>query len=628
MNIKTHASCTDMDQLSNIKKILSTVGTGDILIVVPPFVNARTPIMGPHILQAIAREQGYSTDILYVNLLLSSIIGNKLYESISYGQPFRMLGERLFARSAHGLPPLGISPDLCLNPGQAVFGDTGQSSIKDFEYKYLNLTDFNLDSFFKIEEICTSLIEKTAETITSLKYKIVGCSTNWEQNNCCIALLNMLKKAQPDLLTLIGGSNCEDKMAEGIASLSKSVDYIFSGESEQTFSDFLKRYSKGNLPSQRIITGEPVEEMDNIPLPDYEAYFEQIEAFFSDNHPPEEITIAYETSRGCWWGKCSFCGQNGRRMRFRQKAVEKVVEDLEEIRVSYPENRVLIIDKVMPPSYQEKLLPLLFEKEDASQFSCEHRPTIELQELIRLKRSNFNVIKFGIEALSTGLLKLMNKGVTAAQNILLLRNAGLLGMFVDWNMLWGFPGDRAFYYEETLKLLPLIHHLNPPAVFRHLCLDRFCKYFEKPEDYEIRNVRPWAVYKMIYPDWADLGNLAYRFIGDYPCGAHENLEIIDEIDKEIKIWKSSWKNSTLIMRAFGDYFTIYDSRKIVGKTKNHIMDAFQAREIMTYDTYNNTEYQNWAIEEKLGVVVDSLYVPLVLTSTELLSELEENTHNS
>ncbi len=74
-----------VEQLKKIKKnILSVIGRGDILFIVPPFVTAKTPIVAPHILQSIAQEQeqGYNSDILYVNLLLASIIGIDLYESI------------------------------------------------------------------------------------------------------------------------------------------------------------------------------------------------------------------------------------------------------------------------------------------------------------------------------------------------------------------------------------------------------------------------------------------------------------------------------------------------------------------------------------------------------------------
>jgi len=611
-----------MNKLADVKKnILSVHNEGDILFIVPPFVTSRTPIMGPHILQSIAREQGYKTDILHLNLLLASIIGIDLYESICYGQPFRMLGERLFARSAYGLPPLGKSPELCLDPAKSVFGNERKSPLEEFEYKYYKTIDFDLDTFFKIEAICKCFIERVTQTVSSFNYKIVGCSTNWEQNNCSIALIDGLKKIRSDIITLMGGSNCEGEMADGIASLSDSIDYIFSGESEFTFADFLKQYNAGDLPAGRIIEGHPVEDLDNIPLPDYESYFKQIDCFFT-NDPPKGIAIGYETSRGCWWGKCSFCGMNGKRECFRQKEVKKVINELEEVNARYPGYRIFVIDKVMPVSYQEELLPLLCEKREMSSITYEQRPDLELQDLMNLKKAKINVIKPGIEALSTGLLKLMNKGVTARQNILLLRYARSLGMLVSWNLLWGFPGDRAVFYRETLKILPLLHHLNPPVVFRHLSLDRFSPYFEKAQDFAVNRLRPWAVYKTVYPDWTDLDKQAYRFIGDYPSEAHEHPKLIHEIAIEVKRWEKSWKNTALIMTPFADYYIIRDNRGVSGKNKNHILDALQANDIMTYGDYHESENRKWAVEEKLGVVVDSCYVPLVTASPEMLMGFE------
>ncbi|HLP44615.1 MAG TPA: RiPP maturation radical SAM C-methyltransferase [Candidatus Kapabacteria bacterium] len=614
-----------MNGVTEIKQnILSVLKGGDILFIVPPFVTARTPIMGPHILQSIAREQGYKTDILHLNLLFASLIGIDSYESICYGQPFRILGERLFAGAAYGLPPLGKSPELCLDPAGSVFGNGRGYPIEEFEYKYYKTADFNLDTFLEMEAICKPFIEEVSQTIAALDYKIAGCSANWEQNNCSIALIDGLKKIQPGLITLMGGSNCEAEMAEGIASLSDAIDYIFSGESEATFADFLKQYKAGNLPGQRIIMGQPVQDLDKIPLPDYDSYFEQIACFFND-HPPKGIVISYETSRGCWHGKCFFCGMNGKRGRFRQKAAKKVASELGQINHRFPGKGILLIDKLMPPSYQEELLPLLVERGGAVPITCEHRPNPDIHQLINLKKAGIHAVKFGIETLSTGLLKQMNKGVTAAENILLLRNAAVSGIYVDWNLLWGFPGDKAGYYREVLGLLPLLRHLCPPAVFRHISIDRFSPYFEKARDFEINRLRPWTAYRAVYPDWADVDKLAYRFIGDYSCESLENTGLIKEIAAEVQNWKKEWKNAKLVLIPFPGSYMVYDSRDTgKGKPQNYLLDEIQAREIMTPDIYTESGSQKWAVAKKLGVVVDSRYVPLVTSPPQLLLDFEKS----
>jgi hypothetical protein len=74
-----------------------------------------------------------------------------------------------------------------------------------------------------------------------------------------------------------------------------------------------------------------------------------------------------------------------------------------------------------------------------------------------------------------------------------------------------------------------------------------------------------------------------------------------------------------------DAFAIYDNRDIHEKAKTHILDYHQATEIMTSCIYNGSENLKWAAAEKLGVVSDSWYVPLVTASPGLLLEFEKNT---
>ncbi|MCP4158283.1 MAG: hypothetical protein GY757_61860, partial [bacterium] len=173
-------NCTDM----NAKNLVSSVlGKGNILLIVPPFVTCRTPVMGPHILQAVANQHSFTVDILHLNILTASTIGINKYESICFGQPYRMLGERLFARSAYGLPPLGNQPELCWDPVKSVFGAKTTHSIDAFEYKYYASEDFDMDALLELESTCYLMLEEVAAAIASLEYKMVGCSSNLEQNN-------------------------------------------------------------------------------------------------------------------------------------------------------------------------------------------------------------------------------------------------------------------------------------------------------------------------------------------------------------------------------------------------------------------------------------------------------------
>lgn len=612
-----------MNQLKDVReRILSVLHGGEILFIVPPFTT-NTPAIGPHILQVIAQDQGYQADILYVTLLLSSIIGLDFSERLGTSQVLRywsMLTERLFARSAYGLPPLGSSPEWCIDEAMSISGNLHHHRKMDFDTQEL---DFN--SFWEFEKICTSFVLEVVRAIASLSYKIVGCTTRIGQTNCSVALINGIKRMRPDVTAIIGGANCQGSMAKGIVSLSQAIDYVFSGESEESFRDFLSNYGKHQLPLQRILVGNPLKEIETQPLVSYENYFEQLNIFLGPDAPTQRI-VWYETSRGCWWGqnkKCAFCGRDNKTISFRQKSPQKVLKDLAAMKTQYPYTAVAMTDNIMPRSYYKELLPILATSDQHPPVSMYYaRANMKLRELVHVKQAKVGRLIPGIEALSTGLLKLLNKGITAKDNLQLLRYGRAVGIDLHWFMLWGIPRDKLTYYEEILTILPLIRHLQPPAAFFCVHLERNSTYVEHPENYQIANLRPWEVYTMIYPEWADIANLASFFVGDYPCESLDHPEIIQKIADDVVQWRNVWERSALVMVPVAGHYMVYD-RRGAEQSHNYILEPSQAQGIMQCKTYTDSEYQQWAVEHKLGVVVDSWYVPLVTAAPELLGQFEE-----
>lgn len=600
------------------QKILSVLEGGEILIIVPPFVSIIETALGPHHLQALAEKNGYKVDILYLNMLLASILGVECYENIFSAPEFWMLGDRFFARSAYGLPPLGKHPEWCADESLAIGGSKGHPKM------FYNIEHhFDLDTYLQMEKVCHVFIDKAAAVIASIGYNIIGSTMMLGQINAGVALLTRVKQHCPDAITIAGGCSCTGEMAEGIASLSEDIDYIFSGESESTFLNFLKNYSTDKVPPHRIILGEPVYDLDSIPLPDYETFFKQYASFLGKaSHKKRKIW--YEISRGCWWAqksKCTFCSVT-HLPSYRRKSVNKVVHDLKRISELFPDRMLFISDNIMPRYYHKELLPIIGKnKKEFPPLAYQLKADFDLKDLVRLKAVNIDAVFPGIESFSNHLLKLMKKGITAAKNILFLRNAMSIGIYCDWLLLFGFPGDKISDYEEILRIIRLIRHFPPPRKIYALWLMRFSPYFENHQSYKITNVCPWAVYRTIYPARADIEKLAFFYIGDYPCESNKKPEIIREIFDEIACWKKTWEKAKLVMVPYHNNYLVYDTRN-PGKGKTHILDPYRAREIMNYGVYNESEYQKWAVEKKLGVVVGSQYVPLVTASPGLLLEFE------
>jgi len=612
-----------MKQFGNINHIIrSVIGAGEILLIVPPFASVYDSALGPHILQTLASQKGYKTDILYLNMLLARMIGLDHYEEIHDAPQFWMLGERFFSRSAHGLPPLGKDAASCADEAMAISGTRTHPEIP-----YETHHRFDLETYLRSEEMCKSFIDEVIPVLIGMNYKIIGCSNSMMgHTNCGTALINGIKKHAPGTVTIMGGGKCKEEMAEGMASLSPHIDYIFSGESENAFLDFLDSYSKGKLPSRRIITGKPLDSLDKLPLADYRIFFEQYDRFIGDRNK-DRIRIWHETSRGCWWAekaKCTFCSEHP--ISHRQKSVDKVVHEIKEIKSAIGDQLLYMADSIMPHSYHRELLPLLNKKDEYPPLTYQLRTTVEVNGLINLKNARILAVLPGIETFSTHLLKLMSKGVTGGQNLLFLRNATCAGITVSWFLLWGFPGETLEDYQDILRLLPLIRHLQPPLDFRPIRFARFSPYLYDREKFNLTDVKPWAVYDKVYPQWTRLDKLAPYYSCRYPFPLSQDPGIIRDIRRQVTIWENTWRKTELVMKPFMDAYVIYDNRDIHEKPKTHILDHWQAKEIMTGHANDGSDTLNWAIEEKLGVVIDSRYVPLVTAPPELLLTFEENEH--
>ena len=313
-------------------------------------------------------------------------------------------------------------------------------------------------------------------------------------------------------------------MAEGILAVAPFLDHVFSGESETTFPDFLSAMARKTPPPQRIMIGRPCRDLDVIPLLDYGDYFAQRAELLSaqDEAMLEATTLPYETSRGCWWGEkhhCTFCGLNGEGMAFRTRSVERALEDLRALTGKYQTPKVMMADNIMPHRYFSTLLPRLAAELPGLDIFYEQKANLSRERLVALKRAGVAVIQPGIEALSSDLLRLMNKGVSAAQNVDLLRDARGLNLTLVWTLLWGFPKDQRSHYEETLALLGSLTHLQPPGGFWPVMIDRFCPYFEDPAQFGVSNVRPLAGYLDILPVGAPTAKVAYHFEGDFDSGS-------------------------------------------------------------------------------------------------------------
>src|SRR5688572_9702062 len=112
--------------------------------------------------------------------------------------------------------------------------------------------------------------------------------------------------------------------------------------------------------------------------------------------------------------------------------------------------------------------------------------------------------------MSTHVLQAMRKGATMLHNVWCLKWCAYYDIRVDWNLIWGFPGETEADYEKEREVLTAISHFDPPLGSSRIWLERFSPYYSDPS-FPVRNIRPEASYRYVYPDGVDLGKIAYFF---------------------------------------------------------------------------------------------------------------------
>jgi len=625
----------------NVESWKTLLPGGDALIIVPPFGSAFHPSLGAHQLQACGRERGFRVSVLYANLFFAAELGPETYRRLCKTPTMAMIGERLFARAAHGLAPLGLKADRPfelrhLFGGPDIHETSSRLSEVPYEESGFNayaLPDLrvDMDELRQMEELAGLWADGVAELVAQLDYPVVGCTSTFEQTNAGLALLGRLKRLRPERVTLMGGANCAGAMAEGIASIGSYVDHVFSGEADATFPDFLQALRTGARPRERVIKGEPIQDLEALPTPDFDDYFAQSERILPLAQGRADTALPYESSRGCWWGQkhhCTFCGLNAEGMTSRQKSPERVLGDLRALATRYGTRRFSMADNIMPWSYRKTLIARLASEPTPLQLFYEQKANLSLADVRALKQAHLYGIQPGIEALSSSLLKRMDKGVLARQNLMLLRYTRAVGLRTEWNLLWGFPGDEPEAYTETLALMPLLQHLQPPSELNHISIDRFSPYYDRAASYGLSNLRPHPVYRAVFPPHTDFSKVAYRFVADYQSGSYGCLPTIGEMARQLERWLARWASDvreppSLRIVPWGEDYLVRDTRGLPGTEEVQLIDRAQALTALGAGPWmGEQDPAAWAVERKLGVMVDGWYVPLLIASPELLAELE------
>ncbi len=211
---------------------------------------------------------------------------------------------------------------------------------------------------------------------------------------------------------------------------------------------------------------------------------------FSKYFAPE-IILPFQSSRGCYWGKCSFCDQDFGQ-NFNVKNVEKLTDEFIELKEKYGIKYFEFIDESVSPAYLSELADKIKEKNIDINYFFDARleKTFTKETLQKGFKSGLKMVLWGLESGSDSVMELINKGIDIDKRLEILKNSNDAGLWNFAFIFFGFPTETQEDARKTIKMLcennDIIHSYGR-SVFT---MGKHTKLKDEPEKYGITAVYP------------------------------------------------------------------------------------------------------------------------------------------
>ncbi len=536
---------------------MAAIETLDVCLVNMPFSDLAHPSLALGLLKSALMQAGIKTKVEYGNLIFAERVGLYNYQAINHSYRQSFGGE--FAFSAAAFSGYRIPDD------QAYYDYRRRSRPTGIDPHFL---DELLDIARNVRSVAASFADEMAERIVARHPKIVACVSLFEQNCASLALLRRIKQLDPAVVTVMGGDNCEGMAGLAMVETFPWLDFAVSGEADHCFTLLCRTvlakgsgFANEELPYGVLRLGMPfpgdgqvprlvIENMDSVPIPDYDDYFNTLKYSPLQNHIIPGLLV--ETSRGCWWGEknpCTFCGLNGQGHRYRPKSRHRVAAEFDTLATRYGLTSFEVTDNILGMEHLHTVIDDFSGLTSKYNIFYETKSNLTRGQLSKMAETGIRWIQPGIESLNDGPLMLMNKGNKAIRHVELLKNALELGIRCSWNLLWGFPGEKPEWYREMMAWIEQIIHLQPPNDMIQMAFDRGSIYLNQPEKYGL-SLSPVKGYQYIYPDlpglidrlahyFENVGNRDDRRTGD----ATKRHPVYRQLEDKIKVWIGRfWSN--------------------------------------------------------------------------------------
>lgn len=354
-------------------------------------------------------------------------------------------------------------------------------------------------------DVCQQLV---LPSISKEQPDVVGVSIGTQmQLMAGLTFCRMIKSIFPHIHVTVGG-NVITRLQEEIPTRKEFFTRIFdsailyegehallwllealAGDRDwRTVPNLMYRDQEAIVVNKEIYT----EKTTALPLPDFEGL--PLDSYFV----PVRI-LPYLATRGCYWGRCTFCDHGqGYFDQYRGKPASDVIREVKALKEKYHADHFLFADESYPPALFKKVIQLLVDQEVNIRWTTLIRfeETLQDPEIWKLAvKSGCCTLYYGMESANERVLELMDKHARKTVIEHNLKEAAKAGIWNHVMAFYGFPGETREEADETRQFLienkQFIHsvELFYFVAYRHTPMVRHPEKFgitiHKQEEYDM-----------------------------------------------------------------------------------------------------------------------------------------------
>jgi hypothetical protein len=202
-----------------------------------------------------------------------------------------------------------------------------------------------------------------------------------------------------------------------------------------------------------------------------------------------------------------------------------------------------------------------------------------------MRTAGIQEVQIGIEALSTRLLKKLNKGTTTIQNIEIMKYCEMTGIANLSNLILYFPGSDQKDVDETLRNLDFVLCFRPLKRV-HFWLGLGSSVWQNPGTFGLKSVFNHPNYELIFPP--DVFKAMRFTIQSYRGDLGLQRRLWRPVEKKLNAWKKSYgelhkdpRHENILSFRDGINFMIIRQRRLNGQPLTHRLEG-TSREIYLF----------------------------------------------